>query len=252
MRKPIFGGNWKMHKGVGEAETLAREIRLKLEDWGKAEVVIFPPFTALKTVSGILWGSSIGLGAQNMFWEKEGAFTGEVSPFMLKDVGCSWVIVGHSERRKYFGETDKLVNRKLKAAFHFDLTPVVCVGETLEERKKGREEEVVERQIRESLRNISPQEAEEIVIAYEPVWAIGTGVVATPEEAQRMHQFIRKLLGRIFSPSVAEKIRIQYGGSVKPENIGGLMAQEDIDGALVGGASLEANSFVEIVKEGCL
>jgi len=241
-----------MHKAIREAETLAREIRLKLEGWGKAEVVIFPPFTALKTVSGVLSGSSIGLGAQNMFWEKEGAFTGEISPLMLKDVGCSWVILGHSERRKYFGETDELVNRKLKAALHFKLSPVVCVGETLEERKKGREEEVVEGQIRESLRGISPQEAEKIVIAYEPVWAIGTGVVATPEEAQRMHQFIRKLLGEIFSPSVGEKIRIQYGGSVKPENIRGLMAQEDVDGALVGGASLEANSFVEIVKGGCL
>ncbi len=248
MRKPIIGGNWKMNKTLKEAIDLAEELVLSLKDYDPVEVVIFPPFTCLHEVHKIVEGTSIGLGAQNMFWEEKGAYTGEISPSMLVDVGCSYVILGHSERRNYFKETDAEINKKIKAALKFDLTPVVCVGEKLEERKKGLAEKVVESQLKGCFSGLDPSQIERVVIAYEPVWAIGTGETATPEQAQKIHEFIRKVLRELAGEKVANSVRVKYGGSVKPDNIKDLMAEEDIDGALVGGASLNLDSFIKIVK----
>ena len=248
MRKPIIGGNWKMNKTLKEAIDLAEELVLSLKDYDPVEVVIFPPFTCLHEVHKIVEGTSIRLGAQNMFWEEKGAYTGEISPSMLVDVGCSYVILGHSERRNYFKETDAEINKKIKAALKFDLTPVVCVGEKLEERKKGLAEKVVESQLKGCFSGLDPSQIERVVIAYEPVWAIGTGETATPEQAQKIHEFIRKVLRELAGEKVANSVRVKYGGSVKPDNIKDLMAEEDIDGALVGGASLNLDSFIKIVK----
>ena len=248
MRKPIIGGNWKMNKTLKEAIDLAEELVLSLKDYDPVEVVIFPPFTCLHEVHKIVEGTSIGLGAQNMFWEEKGAYTGEISPSMLVDVGCSYVILGHSERRNYFKETDAEINKKIKAALKFDLTPVVCVGEKLEERKKGLAEKVVESQLKGCFSELDSSQIEKVVIAYEPVWAIGTGETATPEQAQKMHEFIRKVLRELTGEEVANSVRVKYGGSVKPDNIKDLMAEEDVDGALVGGASLNLDSFIKIVK----
>jgi len=248
LRKPIIGGNWKMNKTLKEAIDLAEELVLSLKDYDPVEVVIFPPFTCLHEVHKIVEGTSIGLGAQNMFWEEKGAYTGEISPSMLVDVGCSYVILGHSERRNYFKETDAEINKKIKAALKFDLTPVVCVGEKLEERKKGLAEKVVESQLKGCFSGLDPSQIERVVIAYEPVWAIGTGETATPEQAQKIHEFIRKVLRELAGEKVANSVRVKYGGSVKPDNIKDLMAEEDIDGALVGGASLNLDSFIKIVK----
>ncbi len=248
MRVPIVGGNWKMNKTINEAINTVEDLKTKLEGVEGVEIVIFPPFTALKMLQGLLQGSNIGLGAQNMYYEEKGAYTGEISPLMLQDVGCRYVILGHSERRGYFGETDELINKKLKTALSFEFTPVVCVGEKLEERKAGRATEIVEAQVRKCLQGIGPEEVKRVVIAYEPVWAIGTGETATPSQAGEMHRFIRKILKELYGEELANFIRIQYGGSVKPENIKGLMKEEDIDGALVGGASLNTESFAKIVK----
>jgi triosephosphate isomerase len=249
MRRYVMAGNWKMHKTVPEAVELATAIRAGVEQRPPdLDVVIFPPFTALQAVSQALKGSRVALGAQNMHWEKQGAFTGGVSPLMLRDVGCSYVILGHSERRQLFGETDEAVDRKARSAVDNGLVPLVCVGETLSERESNRTLEVVERQVERALRHLTPEEATRMVISYEPVWAIGTGRAATPEQAQEVQAFIRKLVTLSHGEAPAAALRILYGGSVKPDNIGALMAQGDIDGALVGGACLEARSFLQIVN----
>lgn len=226
---------------VGELKTLVKNT----ED---VEIVVAPVFTALSRVSDAISGSNIKLAAQNCFWEEEGAFTGEVAPKLLKDAGCSHVIIGHSERRQYFGETDATVNRKTKKAIAAGLTAIVCVGETLAERESDKTFSVIETQITSGLEGFAPEVVAKLIIAYEPVWAIGTGKTASDEQAQEVHAFIRNLLSRLFGNSTAEAVRILYGGSVKPDNVKGLMSQADIDGALVGGASLKADSFAAIVN----
>ena len=237
-----------MNKTYKEAEELVKGLILQIGNYDEVEVAIFPPFPYLQKIKSLLEGTQIGLGAQNMFWEEKGAYTGEVSPSMLVDVGCGYVILGHSERRQYFKETDEEINRKIKKALEFNLTPILCVGEKLEERKRGKAKEVVESQLKGCTLGLNGLQLKKVVIAYEPVWAIGTGETATPEQAQEMHEFIRELLGELAGEEIAESIRIQYGGSVKPDNIKDLMAQPDVDGALVGGASLDIDSFSSIVK----
>jgi triosephosphate isomerase (TIM) len=248
MRRPFLAGNWKMYKAAPEGVALAQAIRaglaLPLKD---RDVLVAPPFTALAAVAEALRGSDMLLGAQNMHWEREGAFTGEVSPVMLKQVGCSHVILGHSERRHIFGESDDTIARKTRAAVDNGLTPIVCVGETLPERESNLTLEVVERQLERALRGLTPDEVSRAVVAYEPVWAIGTGRTATPQQAQEAHAFIRKRVTATHGEPSAVALRILYGGSVKPDNIDGLMTEPDIDGALVGGASLKADSFLRIV-----
>jgi triosephosphate isomerase len=247
LRKLLIAGNWKMNKTVPEAVSLVRELKELLKDLDRdREVLVCPPFTALYPVSRELEGSKIALGAQNMFYEEKGAFTGEISPVMLLDVGCSFVILGHSERRHIFKEDDQLINKKVLSAVAHSITPILCVGELLEERESGKTKDVVKKQVVEGLSGIKPEY--DFVIAYEPVWAIGTGKTATPEQAQEVHQFIRELLKELFGKEKAEKVRILYGGSVKPENAKSLMSMPDVDGALVGGASLKAESFAKIVK----
>jgi triosephosphate isomerase len=245
MRRPLIAGNWKMYKTVAEAKALAEEVRRGVS--GEPDVLVAPPFTALQAVADVLRGGTVLLGAQNMHWEDEGAFTGEVSPRMIRDVGCTHVILGHSERRHVFGETDDNVARKAQAAFRHGLTPIVCVGETLAERDGNRTMEVVERQIERAWRALTADQVATAVVAYEPVWAIGTGRNATPEQAQEVHAFIRGLVSRSHGEAAAGALRILYGGSVKPENAALLMDQADVDGALVGGASLQAASFLKIV-----
>lgn len=251
-RKPILAGNWKMNLTHTDAISLVRTLsyELKEKDYDRADVVICPAYTSLRSVQLVLEEEyiPIALGAQNLFWEDEGAYTGEVSGVMLKALHCTYVIVGHSERRKYFGETDETVRKRVEAAFRNTLIPIVCVGETLEEREAEQTEAVIGRQIRESLGGFTADELAGIVVAYEPVWAIGTGRAATPEDADETIGFIRATLAEVASPPVADGIRIQYGGSVSPGNIAALMAQPEIDGALVGGASLEAKSFAMIVR----
>lgn len=248
MRIPIIIANWKMHKTNKEACELVKEIREKVVDVTNVEIVICPPFTALLAVREIINNSKIALGAQNLHWEKQGAYTGEISPVMLKEIGCKYVIVGHSERRMYFHETDEIVNLKVKAALSHGLSPVMCLGETLEEREKRLTEKAVERQIINGLRDVGKEQILNVLIAYEPLWAIGSGKAATPSQAQEVHAFLRNLLVQLYSPKIASQIHIQYGGSVKPENMREFMKEEDIDGAMVGGASLETDSFVRIVK----
>lgn len=233
---------------VEEAKALVQSLKDLVKDVTNVEIVVCPPFISLHAVKDMLAGSRIGLGAQNLYWEKSGAFTGEVSAPMLKSVGCTYVIIGHSERRTYFGETDETVNKRIFAALAEGLKPIVCIGETLEEREAGKTFEVIKRQVEGGLANLSVEQMATVVIAYEPVWAIGTGKTATPAQAQEVHAFIRKLLNDIFGQTTAEATRIQYGGSVKPDNAAELMAQPDIDGALVGGASLKADSFEKIIK----
>jgi triosephosphate isomerase len=246
-RKPIIVGNWKMHKTTAAACELALAVKNVLGGLPHLEVGVAPPFTALAAVAKRLEGGRLILAAQSCHSESQGAFTGEVAVPMLADLGVSHVIVGHSERRQHFGEDDALVCKKLRAVLRGGLTPILCLGELLAEREAGRTREVVERQLRGALAGVGAEEARRIVIAYEPVWAIGTGKVATTAQAQEVHAFLRGLL-RESHGGVAEEIRIQYGGSVKPDNITGLMAQPDIDGALVGGASLDAESFIGILK----
>lgn len=248
MRTPIVIANWKLNKTVGEAVRFASALRDTVSVVDGVEIVVAPAFTALSSVSSALGESNIHLAAQDVFWEDNGAFTGEVSPAMLKDVDCEYVIIGHSERRQYFGETNDSVNKKVKAALSSDLKPIVCVGESLEDREAGRTESVIDDHVRNGLAGIPPDALLSTVIAYEPVWAIGTGVTATPDQAQLAHLFIRSLLSELYSVDLAAAVRIQYGGSVKPENTSELMAQPDVDGALVGGASLEVESFAQIVK----
>ncbi len=251
MRRIIIAGNWKMNKNIGESIDLANSIKRSLYDIEEVEIAICPPYTSLSDVREVVMGTNIKLGGQDVYWEREGAFTGEVSAAMLKDVGCEYCIIGHSERRQFFGETNETVNKKAKAILKEGLKPIVCVGEKLEERKKSKTFDVVKNHVTNSLAGLSKEEMLKTVIAYEPVWAIGTGVNATKEQAQEAHQYIRSLLKEMFGEDVARAVRIQYGGSVKPENIKELISQEDVDGALIGGASLEADSFIQIVKN-CL
>ena len=249
MRKKIIAANWKMNMTVGEADTFLDRFLLDVADEMQIEIVIVPPFTALARVSERLSKvQNVKLGAQNMHWEKSGAFTGEVSAEMIREFFARFVVLGHSERRTLFAETDEIVNRKTKAAIAAALTPIVCIGETLAERDAGMVEAVLYTQLRGSLADIVSEEIAGIVLAYEPVWAIGTGRTATPEQAQEAHAFIRKTLAALSDQATADKVRIQYGGSVKPANTAELMAQPDIDGALVGGASLDPRGFAEIVK----
>ena len=247
-RLPFMAGNWKMNKTVGEALDLIRELKADISRVKTVEVAVAPPFTALYAVRKELEDSPIRLAAQNLYWEEKGAFTGEVSSLMLKEVGCHYVIIGHSERRQFFGETDETVNRRIKAALAQGLKVIFCMGETLKEREEGKTFSVIERQVEGGLKGLGDQEMRKMVIAYEPVWAIGTGKTATPEQAEEVHRFIRGKLAKLYSREVSEEIRIQYGGSVTPENIKGLMNQPNIDGALVGGASLKAESFSKIVR----
>ena len=247
-RLPFIAGNWKMNKSVAEAIDLVRQLKADLSGVEGVEVAVAPPFTALYAVQRELQGSSIRLAAQNLFWEEKGAFTGEIAPLMLKEVGCHYVILGHSERRQFFGETDETVNRKIKAALSQGLKVIFCIGETLKEREEGKTFSVIEKQVTGGLKDISKVEMRSIVVAYEPVWAIGTGKTATREQAEEVHRFIRKKLEGLYSKEIAEGVRIQYGGSVTPENIKGLMGQENIDGALVGGASLKSDTFSKIVR----
>lgn len=249
MRKPVIAGNWKMYKLLGEAVETALALKPLVANATHCEVVIAPGFTALKTVAARLDGSNIHVAAQNCSTEtKHGAHTGEIAADMIKDVGCSHVIIGHSERRQFYGETDESVNKKTKAALAAGLIGIVCIGEMLAEREAGNAESIVKTQLVKGLEGLTVADMERIIIAYEPVWAIGTGKTATPEQAQEMHAVIREALAETHGTEIANATRILYGGSVKPENIGMLMDQEDVDGALVGGASLEADSFAQIVN----
>ncbi len=252
MRRPLVAGNWKMYKNAQQAGELAHAIAAQVGARGGAvDVVVCPPFTSLHVVGEALAGTGIALGAQNMHWESEGAFTGEVSPEMILTIGCTYVILGHSERRQSFAETDEQVNRKLKAALRAGLAPIVCVGETLEEREAGRMEAVVLGQVQAALQGLSEAELLKIALAYEPVWAIGTGRTASPAQAEEVHSLIRSSLRQHCGGGVADALRIQYGGSVKPENAAELFAQQNIDGGLIGGAALKADSFAAIVKAAC-
>ena len=247
MRKPVIAGNWKMYLTLAEASALVQQLKDSCET-DAVEVVVCPPFTALSSVGGLLKGSRISLGAQDLFWEPQGAFTGEISPIMLRDVGCRYVIIGHSERRAHFGETDQSVQRKLAAALAHQFTPIVCIGETLMEREANQTLAVLTRQLEGGLKAFSAGDAGRVILAYEPVWAIGTGRIATPQQAQEAHAAIRQWLTVRFGAQTAESTRIQYGGSVAPANAAGLLQQPDVDGALVGGASLKADAFSAIVK----
>lgn len=249
MRKPVIAGNWKMYKLHGEAVETVLALKTLVRNASHCEVVIAPVFVHLKTVADRLEGSNIRIAAQNCAPEaKQSANTGEVSAEMLKDIGCSHIIIGHSERRQFYEETDESVNKKTKAALQSGLTAIVCVGETLQERESEKLFEVVERQLRRGLEGLTTSDMERIIIAYEPVWAIGTGKTASPEQAQEMHGFIRQILAKTHGEDISKRVRILYGGSVKPENIAVLMNENDIDGALVGGASLDAESFAKIVN----
>ena len=247
MRKPIIAGNWKMNNTIEEALTLVKELKPLVKD-AKAEVVVCPSFLSIKSVIDEVKGTNIKVGAQNMHFEENGAFTGEISPNMLNELGVDYVIIGHSERRQYFNETDLTVNKKLKAAFNHNIIPILCVGETLEERKANITEEVIGKQIKLDLNEIGAQEVERLVIAYEPIWAIGTGMTATSKEANDTISFIRNIVKDLYGKEISDKVRILYGGSVKPSTIKEQMAESDIDGGLVGGASLKAKDFAGIVN----
>ncbi len=249
MRKKIIAGNWKMNLDIQLSEQLIKEIlkNLNKEVFLKTDVVVCPPFTSLLTVFNLIKDSDIKLGAQNMHYENEGAFTGEVSAIMLKSVGCKYVILGHSERRQYFLETDKTVNLKIKKALEYSLNPIVCVGETLEQRESGIQESIVEEQVKNCLKEITSEQLKKIIIAYEPVWAIGTGHTATPTQANEMHKKIRSVIEDLYSTECAKELKILYGGSVNEKNSADLFAQSDIDGGLIGGASLRSKSFTEII-----
>jgi triosephosphate isomerase len=249
MRKPLIAGNWKMYKTIREALDFVQAFKPLVVGSTHCEIVLAPPFTAIKAVADRVEGSNIAVGAQNTASEiGPGPFTGEVSATMIKEAGARYVIIGHSERRQLYGETDESVNRKIRAALSAELLPIVCVGEKLEERDLGHAEKVVETQIAHALHNLTADDASRIIVAYEPVWAIGTGRTATPEVAEQMHAFIRSQIQAMFGHGVASEMRILYGGSVKADNIAALMSEADIDGALVGGASLEADSFARIVN----
>jgi triosephosphate isomerase len=247
MRKKVIAGNWKMNNDLNGTVNLISELKKGVNDQTKATVIVCPPFTSLETAQTLLKDSLIKFGAQNMYFEESGAFTGEISPSMLKSVGCEYVILGHSERRTIFGESDQIINKKIKTAIKHNLKPIFCIGETLEEREKGVTFEIIEKQIRFGLEGLTESELSTMIIAYEPVWAIGTGKTASNEQAQEVHEFIRNLITKLFSADFAQKLIIQYGGSVKPENAKELLGQPDIDGALVGGACLKADSFLKII-----
>jgi triosephosphate isomerase len=249
MRKKIIAGNWKMNNDLSSSITLISEIKKRIADRKfETVIIICPPFTSLETAALLVKNSGLKLGAQNMYFENEGAFTGEISAAMLKSLGCEFVILGHSERRTIFNETNQIINKKIITAIKNNLKPIFCVGETLKEREQGITFKVIEKQINEGLENISYSDLSELIIAYEPVWAIGTGKNATPQQAQDVHKFIRNLLGKIYCKDFADKLVIQYGGSVKSDNSKDLLSQEDIDGALVGGACLKAESFFAIIE----
>ncbi len=248
MRKALIAGNWKMFKTLEEAVLFARELALKVTDVSDREILVCPPDLYVYPLFQALAGSPVFVGSQNIFWEDQGAFTGEASAPMVKSAGARFAIIGHSERRQYFSETDETVNKRLKACLKGGITPIVCVGETLVEREAGKTLNVIGKQMTNGLKDISNTQAAQLVIAYEPVWAIGTGKTATPEIAQEVHGFIRSQVKDLFGPEIAGAIRILYGGSVKPDNIDVLMAQADIDGALVGGASLDVASFERIIR----
>ena len=248
MRTPMIAGNWKLHKTLGEATTLVNELIPAVAGNSKVEIVVAPVYTALSKVAEAIAGSNIKLAAQDCYPEPQGAFTGEVSAPLLKDVGCQYIIIGHSERRQLFGETDNAVNRKALAIAETALGTILCIGETLEERESDQMLDVLRRQVRCGLKNLSPAQMASVVIAYEPVWAIGTGVTASDEQAQEAHAFIRALVCELYDQETADATRILYGGSVKPGNVDGLMTQPDVDGALVGGASLQAGDFARIVN----
>lgn len=247
MRRPVIAGNWKMFKTRGEAVAFIQELKARVANADHCDVVVAPPFTALAEAAQAAKGSRIAVAAQDVHWDSEGAHTGDVAPGMLLDAGCSHVIIGHSERRHDHGETDDQVNRKLKAALAAGLTPIVCVGETLEEREANETQKVLERQFQGGFNGLTPSEFSRIIMAYEPVWAIGTGRTATPEQAQESHAYLRELTRGQFGEEQAQAVRILYGGSVKPQNIKGLMVQQDLDGALVGGASRKVDSFAAII-----
>jgi triosephosphate isomerase len=247
MRIPIIAGNWKMHKTRTEGEQFVIELRNFLPGETRAKVVLCPPFTALGSIVELVKGCGWGLGAQNLYWQEEGAFTGEISARMLGEIGCDYVIVGHSERRGYFGETNEDTGKKVVAAHKYGICPILCVGESLEQREKGETLAVVQEQVAAGLRDLTPQQAAYSVIAYEPIWAIGTGRSSKGEDAQEVAKSIRETIGEKFGGEAAQKVRILYGGSVNPENIAEFREQKDIDGALVGGASLQASSFSKII-----
>ncbi len=249
MRKKIVAGNWKMNTTLDEASRLASEIASQAEELSEdVDIVLIPPFTNLAAVCAVLKQTSVAVGAQNLHWERSGAYTGEISAEMIASCGARYVVIGHSERRQLFGETDESVFKKLKAALEAGLFPIVCVGETLDERNRENTFRVVEKQLRGAFEDLSKDEFHRVVIAYEPVWAIGTGLNATPEQAQEVHKYIRNLVVELSDEACGQNIRIQYGGSVKPENAAELMSQPDVDGALVGGASLNGDSFYRIIK----
>ncbi len=237
-----------MNKTVPEAVEFVRGLTERVQEYQNTDIIVGPPFTALAPVREVIKKSNVKLSAQNMHQEDDGAYTGEISVSMLESLGCDFVIIGHSERRHYFGETDELINKKLKKALSSRLDPIFCVGETIEQRKSDKTEQVIERQVKDGLHGINKEDVKRITIAYEPVWAIGTGETATPEQAENVHAFIRKLLSELYDREISEKLRIQYGGSVKPANAKELLGQPDIDGALIGGASLDLDSFVQIIK----
>jgi triosephosphate isomerase (TIM) len=249
MRKKVIAGNWKMYNDLDASAKLIKELSNEISKSDiKADVIICPPFTSLSLASSLLKESPIKLGAQNMHFEEQGAFTGEISASMLKSTGCEYVIIGHSERRTIFKETDEFINQKVKKALSSGLLPIFCIGETLEEREKGITNDILQHQVEKGLSDISEEELSRIIIAYEPVWAIGTGKTASPQQAQDAHKFIRSLIKTRYSADASGKIIIQYGGSVKPDNAAELLKQNDIDGALVGGACLKADSFMAIIK----
>ncbi|MFX1394765.1 MAG: triose-phosphate isomerase [Promethearchaeota archaeon] len=249
MRKPIIGGNWKMNRGSpAEAREMLEKLKPLVKNIDKVDIVVCAPFTALTSIFDMIKETNIKMGAQNMFFEDKGAYTGEISPIFLKAIGCEYVILGHSERRNIFKESDDLINKKLKKALNMDLNPIVCIGEQLEEREAGKTREIIQNQLNETFRDLTKDEIIKTVIAYEPIWAIGTGKTATPDQAEDIHVFIRELLGQKYDKGTADLIRIQYGGSIKPENAEDLFKQENIDGGLVGGASLQANSLYDIIK----
>ncbi len=248
MRKKIIAANWKMYKTIKDAENFLREFLSLSNNYTEKEVVICPPFTSLFLVREYIKDTPYKLGAQNLFWEKEGAYTGEISPIMLRDLGCEYVIIGHSERRQYFGEDDEIVNKKLKSAFDNGLIPILCIGEKWEEREKGKTNDIIIKQINGALEGLDKENVKKLVIAYEPVWAIGTGHSARGEDANEVASLIREIIEKKYSGVVAQEIRIQYGGSVNPKNISEFLSQPEIDGALVGGASLNPQTFWEIVR----
>ena len=249
MRKLLIAGNWKMNKTISEAINLMNTIKAGVYQVTGVDMLVCPPFVALSAIAKCLERTTIELGAQNMYSGTEGAYTGEISPLMLKDIGCRYVILGHSERRSYFKETDAMINKKVILGLQFNLIPIVCIGETLEERERGVTKEVVKKQFEGSLKDLSKEHIENVVIAYEPVWAIGTGRNATPQQAEEVHKYIRQLITHAYDRSLSENVRILYGGSITPDNIADLVKKDNIDGGLVGGASIKAESFIQIVMK---